>query len=400
MDDKKREDYTVKMPDVEMDDFDGSSQKDPFLGPRPAPAPARSRKSVSTMNIANNPALSVLAYCLASISMTVVNKYCVSGTFWNLSFFLLLVQSLVCVVAIQACKAMGLITNLAPFDIEKAKKWFPISLLLVGMIYTSTKALQYLSVPVYTIFKNLTIIVIAYGEVLWFGGAVTPSALFSFGLMVLSSIVAAWADIQHALSSYGAKSVGDDAMAAAALSKLNAGYAWMGLNVFFTSAYVLGMRKIIKKMNFGDWDTMFYNNLLTIPVIMVCTLLVEDWSSANVAKNFPVESRNSIIIAMIYSGAGTIFISYCSAWCIRVTSSTTYSMVGALNKLPIALSGLVFFDAAVTFGSVSAILIGFVSGIIYAWAKVRQNAINRMSLPTSQTTMSASSQSSRDANSS
>lgn len=145
---------------------------------------------------------------------------------------------------------------------------------------------------------------------------------------------------------------------------------------------------------------MFYNNLLTIPILMVCTLLLEDWSSINVAKNFPIESRNSIIIAMIYSGGCTIFISYCSAWCIRVTSSTTYSMVGALNKLPIALSGLVFFDAPVTFGSVTAIFIGFVSGIVYAWAKVRQNAMNGMSLPTKQPTMSASSQSSRDANSS
>lgn len=43
---------------------------------------------------------------------------------------------------------------------------------------------QYLSVPVYTIFKNLTIILIAYGEVLWFGGIVTPLTLVSFGLMV------------------------------------------------------------------------------------------------------------------------------------------------------------------------------------------------------------------------
>jgi GDP-mannose transporter len=122
------------------------------------------------------------------------------------------------------------------------------------MIYTSTQSLQYLSVPVYTIFKNLTIIVIAYGEVLWFGGSVTPSALFSFGLMVLSSVVAAWADIQNAL--YGS-TAGQTAEAAAALSSLNAGYAWMGLNVFCSAAYVLSMRKVIKQMNFKDWDSKF-----------------------------------------------------------------------------------------------------------------------------------------------
>lgn len=329
--------------------------------------------------------------------MTVTNKYCVSGANWNLNFFYLAIQSLVCIIAIVICKQVGLIKNLAPFDTKKAKTWFPISLLLVGMIYTSTKALQFLSVPVYTIFKNLTIIVIAYGEVLWFGGSVTASALFSFGLMVLSSVVAAWADIQHALYGEAAKAGSD---AAAALSTLNAGYAWMGMNVFCTAAYVLSMRKVIKKMNFKDWDTMFYNNLLTIPVLFLCSLLFEDWTQKNINLNFPVATRNNLMIGMVYSGLATIFISYCSAWCIRVTSSTTYSMVGALNKLPIAVSGLVFFDAPVTFGSVSAIFIGFISGIVYAWAKVRQSAMNKMSLPTSQPVMSASSQSSRDAASS
>src|ERR1700712_3126058 len=118
---------------------------------------------------------------------------------------------------------------------------------------------------------------------------------------------------------------------------------------------------------------MYYNNLLTIPILMVASIVIEDWSSANLARNFPPATRNSVFIAMLFSGLSSIFISYTSAWCVRVTSSTTYSMVGALNKLPIAVSGLVFFDAPVTFGSVSAIIIGFVSGIVYAWAKVRQS---------------------------
>ncbi len=143
---------------------------------------------------------------------------------------------------------------------------------------------------------------------------------------------------------------------------------------------------------------MFYNNLLTVPVLIICSILVEDWSSENLERNFPIETRTTLIVGMIYSGLVAIFISYCSSWCIRVTSSTTYSMVGALNKLPIALSGLIFFDAPVTFGSVSAIAIGFVSGLVYTWAKVRQSQQAKMSLPTSsQPVMSASSQSNKDA---
>lgn len=68
--------------------------------------------------------------------------------------------------------------------------------------------------------------------------------------MVLSSVVAAWADIQSALA-------GDfnGVSSATAMATLNAGYAWMGLNVFCTASYVLGMRKVIKQMNFKDWDS-------------------------------------------------------------------------------------------------------------------------------------------------
>ncbi|CAL5874108.1 uncharacterized protein PFLUO_LOCUS8395 [Penicillium psychrofluorescens] len=375
VEDKKTDDYTV-----EMNKLDQGSKEFEAPPPQPRAAPPNM--------ISNNPALPVLAYCGSSIMMTVMNKYVLSGLDFNLNFLLLMVQSVVCIVAIQTCKSMGLIT-FRDFSSDEARKWFPITLLLIGMIYTGSKALQFLSIPVYTIFKNLTIILIAYGEVLWFGGSVTGLTLFSFGLMVLSSLIAAWADIKHAVESSGDTS--------SKVSTLNSGYVWMLINCLCTSSYVLGMRKRIKLTNFKDFDTMFYNNLLSIPVLIVATLLVEDWSSTNLARNFPESNRNGIFFAMVLSGLSSVFISYTSAWCVRVTSSTTYSMVGALNKLPIAVSGLVFFDAPVTFPSVSAIGVGFISGIVYAVAKIKQNARPKVGvLPTTNPLVSASSQSMRD----
>jgi GDP-mannose transporter len=116
------------------------------------------------------------------------------------------------------------------------------------MIYTGNRSLQYLSVPVYTIFKNLTIIAIAYGEVWAFDSKVTPMMLGSFLLMVLSSMVAAWADVRSALAG---DSKADD------VSTLTAGYFWMACNVVCTAAYVLGMRKTIHKLQLKDWDSAY-----------------------------------------------------------------------------------------------------------------------------------------------
>lgn len=307
--------------------------------------------------------------------MTVVNKYVVSGRNFSMNFLLLCIQSSVCVASVWLSRKTGLIT-FREFDMGDAKAWFPISFLLVLVIYSGSKSLQYLSIPVYTIFKNLTIILIAYGEVLWFGGRVTVLTLVSFILMVISSIIAAWSDITHALSAYNVWSdvtVPVPNVAPTVVGHLNSGYLWMLTNCLVTAGYVLAMRKRIKVTGFKDWDSMFYNNLLSIPVLAVFSLIVEDWSSEGIARNFPPETREVLLFAIAFSGAAAVFISYTTAWCVRTTSSTTYSMVGALNKLPVAASGMIFFGDPVTPGSVSAISTGFLAGIVYAIAKNNQS---------------------------
>jgi GDP-mannose transporter len=45
------------------------------------------------------------------------------------------------------------------------------------------------------------------------------------------------------------------------------------------------MRKRIKATGFSDWDSMFYNNLLSVPVLALCSLVAEDWGRENLARN-------------------------------------------------------------------------------------------------------------------
>lgn len=308
--------------------------------------------------------------------MTVINKFVVSGHGFSMNFLLLCIQSSFCVACVSLVKILGII-SFRDFDKKDAKMWFPISFLLVSVIYTGSKSLQHLSIPVYTIFKNLTIILIAYGEVIWFGGSVTVLTFISFIFMVVSSIIAAWSDVTNALTqSIPGVSTGISAGAMknllSSVRGLNVGYLWMLFNCLASAAYVLSMRKRIKATGFSDWDSMFYNNLLSIPVLAIFSLLVEDWGAENLARNFPSDTRNFLLFAIAFSGAAAVGISYTTAWCVRVTSSTTYSMVGALNKLPVAASGMIFFGDSITFGSVSAVGVGFFAGILYAVAKNNQ----------------------------
>lgn len=268
--------------EMELGENQGRNFEPKPSSPR-GPAPLVSRKE--------SPIPPVLSYCASSIMMTVANKYILSFPEFNLNFFLLAVQvnthqSDVARTNTDESRPLSALLQsphvkqpvLSRIVISRRMKQrnvsrhlriakmhiltfsgFPISLLLIAMIYTSTWALRYLSIPVYTIFKNLTIILIAYGEVLWFGGAVSSMALFSFGLMVLSSIIAAWADIKHALDTHGTAT----GAAAAQLATLNAGYIWMMFNCLSTASYVLYMRKRIKLTNFKDFDSKCQSRLFT-----------------------------------------------------------------------------------------------------------------------------------------
>lgn len=91
MSDKKNEDFVVRMPDS-GNGF--SVEKDPFLRKNSPQRLSRRENLLQQFyaKIDNSPPASIMAYCLSSISMTVVNKYVVSGTFWNLNFFYLAVQ--------------------------------------------------------------------------------------------------------------------------------------------------------------------------------------------------------------------------------------------------------------------------------------------------------------------
>lgn len=321
----------------------------------------------------------ILCYCLASILMTMVNKFVVSGERFSMNFLLLCIQSIVCVTCVTLVKKFGVISFRA-FDWQDAKAWFPISFLLVSVIYTGSKSLQHLNIPVYTIFKNLTIILIAYGEVIWFGGKVTALTFVSFILMVISSIIAAWSDVAGGLSgslpAVSTVSLNELQNLAGAVRGLNVGYFWMLVNCLTSAAYVLSMRKRIKSTGFSDWDSMFYNNLLSIPVLAAFSIIIEDWGTENLTRNFPPETRKFLLMAIAFSGAAAVGISYTTAWCVRTTSSTTYSMVGALNKLPVAASGMLFFGDPVTTGSVSAVGMGFFAGVVYAVAKNNQKKLD------------------------
>ena len=127
--------------------------------------------------------LALGSYCCSSIGMTVLNKYVLSSHHFKLPFLLLTCQSLVCVLFLMVCKH-GDLLKYRRFTKQEATQWFPVSLLLIVMIYTGSLSLKYLTVAMFTVFKNVAIIFTAFAESQVFGNRVSPLMMVSFIMIV------------------------------------------------------------------------------------------------------------------------------------------------------------------------------------------------------------------------
>lgn len=115
---RKDDDPPSRRDDFDFELEDNTKEDDSLMG--------RSARAVGVSGglskITNSAPISVLAYCLSSISMTVVNKYVVSGSSWDLTFLYLAAQAIICVVAIGVGKQAGLIQNLATLDADRLQR--------------------------------------------------------------------------------------------------------------------------------------------------------------------------------------------------------------------------------------------------------------------------------------
>lgn len=92
---KDNDDFSVAIPEgtYELERLNGEPGMDRSFSPSLTRQVSHQVKPAAPLSqLANNPGASILGYCLASISMTVVNKYVVSGSDWNLMFLYLAIQ--------------------------------------------------------------------------------------------------------------------------------------------------------------------------------------------------------------------------------------------------------------------------------------------------------------------
>lgn len=107
-------------------------------------------------------------YTLCSVATVIANKYISFGMDPAVKaqlpeMVVILIQCLIALFMVESAKMMKWV-DYAPFNLETAKSWVPVNLLFIGMVTSGLISFIYVSVPMITIFKNLTNLVTVAGD--------------------------------------------------------------------------------------------------------------------------------------------------------------------------------------------------------------------------------------------
>jgi len=303
-----------------------------------------------------NRVIPCFAYSCCSICMMLLNKTISSeGARIPLSC-VMLVQNLATLILIHvfdaclsdATKGMWKM-RMPPFQLKTALLWLPVNIIFLLMLFSGFKSLQLVTVSLVSVCKNVTNVFTTMGDRLLFEEPVSQPIIFALFLMVLAAYLGASDELSDSKGNF-------EFWAA----------LWISINCLSTSAYGLQIKMSQRQTKLKPYGCTYYNALVATPLTFFWTILSGDMSECIV--NIP-DMDQKFFISVILSSIIGFGIGFSVFWCISATSPTTYAMVGAANKIPLSLLGILLFGEPVTKERVSFISIGLAAGIIYARAK-------------------------------
>lgn len=301
---------------------------------------------------ASSVAKSVVAsamYSGCSVGMVLVNKSLASSynhlIRGDLNILLVVFQAITAVICVEFSKRAGWV-EYPGFNLHTAQLWAPVNLLFCGMLFTGMASLEHNSVPMVTVFKNITNIMTTIGDCILYGASVEVLVIAAFGIMLAGAVMAARNDADVT----------------------STGLFWMLANCLCTSGYVLYLKFATKSVKLSKFGMVFYNNVL-------CTLFLFPVSVLNGEfKTFastPALHTADYATKNAFAGFVGFFLNFASLNCVAQTGPTTYAMIGSLNKIPIAIFGYLIFDNAISEETWTFISISLMGGILYTIAKLR-----------------------------
>ncbi|PNW74619.1 hypothetical protein CHLRE_12g490050v5 [Chlamydomonas reinhardtii] len=316
--------------------------------------PAPQRKPGPIAGIPFGALVSGVCYCSASASMVLLNKHALASFSFTAPNALLCFQCVLAVILVKLCEAAGFV-KLQPLKPKLIGVWFPVNLIFVAMLGTGFYALKEMGIGMFSVWKQLANLTTALGDLFIFKKTYPWPVWACLSLMIASAVVGASTDSRFTW----------------------VGYSWQIANCLFTSAYALHLRSVMDRVTdyttdggkMDEFSMVYYNNLLSIPPILVLMWFFGEYEG--LMAQTALRNPSFQMVAMV-GGVLGFAISFSSLWFLSQTTATIYSLIGSLNKIPIAIVGMLAFAEPTNPKNLSSIVIGLGAGVMFTQYKSKK----------------------------
>eukprot|EP00960_Hanusia_phi_P036863 752568-Hanusia_phi.AAC.3 len=275
-------------------------------------------------------------YCTTSIAMVATNKLVVSNFDFSFTSFLLLLQAFTTILLAHTLPITP------AFSLQALRKLLPLSCSYLLNVTTGLLAVRLLTIPAYTSIKRLTPIYVLVLDFLLRGKRQSATVIVAVFLLLAGPLMVARGDMDFKFSSYAV------------------GFAASG-----TQALYLISVSHFNDVGFSEIELNYFNSLLTIPPLLLGTLVFDRGLVQHAAWQKPWFLSSLALFSLlsaVFLFAATVLTSRCSG--------LTLSVMGQLKGLVQTWIGFLWF------GKVNFVQEGFVGigvstagAALYAYAK-------------------------------
>ena len=130
-----------------------------------------------------------------------------------------------------------------------------------------------------------------------------------------------------------------------------------------------GKIETVSRVNNGhqpsEMTLVLLNNILSLPFLLLLMCWREEHKQFSAYASLDRNFFYAVNVACVVSFG----LSACSIWFLSRTTATMYSLVGAINKLPVAMFGLFFFNEIGSAANTASIFLTLLAGLLLVWAK-------------------------------
>eukprot|EP00899_Mesostigma_viride_P027995 jgi/Mesvir1/8380/Mv12626-RA.1 len=211
------------------------------------------------------------------------------------------------------------VLNFPDFDLQVAKKVFPLTLCWWIYVVSGLTALRYLNVPMFGVLRRSTTAFVLLGEVALFRKWPSLDSVGAVALMIVGAMVAGFTDLTFSLP----------------------GYLYVFLCAISTAAYLLLIRLLKDKLQQSDAALLYYNNVVSLPMMVTYMALATD--ELHHVIEYPQLRSHSFQLFLLASCSQALLLNICIFRCTNMNSPLTTSVTGQLKDLLTTSLGFFLF---------------------------------------------------------